>query len=126
MALDHIDINDQLYQLAGDVSELGILASKGFSVDVDGRPLEGFIVRSDDGELFAYKNSCPHTGAPLNWSPNQFLTTTGRYIQCSIHGAMFMLESGECFSGPCSGKFLQTIPVVEKAGCAYVALGVTA
>lgn len=106
--------------LAGDVLDLDVKASRAFCVEVGDNQLEGFFVRAENGDLFAYKNSCPHTGAPLNWTPDQFLTSSGRYIQCSIHGAMFKLESGECFAGPCSGKFLQAMKVVEREGQAFV------
>ncbi|PHS73259.1 MAG: ferredoxin [Cycloclasticus sp.] len=83
--------------------------------------VDGFYVREEDMTLRAYVNSCPHTGAPLNWTPDQFLTTTGRYIQCSIHGAMFTTDTGECFAGPCAGKFLKALDAVEKDGAAYLA-----
>ena len=106
--------------LAGDVIDLEAMASRAFCVEIGSDQYEGFFVRAENGDLFAYKNSCPHTGAPLNWTPDQFLTSSGRYIQCSIHGAMFKLESGECFAGPCSGKFLQMIKVVECEGQAFV------
>jgi nitrite reductase/ring-hydroxylating ferredoxin subunit len=112
--------NDTEFFLAGDVADLQVMASKAFCVDIGSSQHEGFFVRVENGDLFAYKNSCPHTGAPLNWTPDQFLTSSGRYIQCSIHGAMFKSETGECFSGPCSGKFLQMMKVIEREGQAFV------
>jgi len=30
-------------------------------------------------------------------------------IQCANHGALFVIESGHCVSGPCSGQKLRKI-----------------
>jgi len=111
------------YVEVGEVESLTCMSSRAFSLNVSDKGLyEGFFVREEDAVLRAYKNSCPHTGAPLNWTPDQFLTTSGRYIQCSIHGAMFKADTGECFAGPCAGKFLQALKVIEKNGMAFIAL----
>jgi len=70
---------------------------------------EGFLIRFQ-GELKAYRNSCPHTGAPLNWLPEQFFSEDGSELVCSVHDARFQPGSGECISGPCPhGLF--TMPV---------------
>lgn len=118
-----IELDGVRYLEAGEVASLICMGSKSFSIELaDKVACEGFFVREEDGTLRAYKNSCPHTGAPLNWTPNQFLTTSGRYIQCSIHGAMFKTDTGECFAGPCAGKFLKALKLLERDGMAYVAL----
>jgi len=122
--INKIEIEQAGYAFACETNGLLEMASKAFSVQVEDKTVcEGFLVRTEEGVLHAYKNNCPHTGAPLNWTPDQFLTTSGRYIQCSIHGAMFKAETGECFAGPCSGKFLKKLDVVEKNGKAYLAIG---
>lgn len=77
----------------------------------DGR--QGFVVRYQ-GQLYAYRNSCPHTGAPLNWVPNQFLNHQGDLIQCALHGALFEISDGRCIHGPCVGASLDKI---ELDGC---------
>jgi nitrite reductase/ring-hydroxylating ferredoxin subunit len=69
---------------------------------------EGFVVRSG-GRLHAYRNACPHTGAPLNWSPNRFLTEDGDYLICALHGALFRIEDGLCVAGPCHGQRLEKL-----------------
>lgn len=118
-----IEIEGAFYVAAAEVASLAAMKSKAFTIDLgDQGSCEGFLLREQDRTLRAYKNSCPHTGAPLNWTPDQFLTTNGRYIQCSIHGAMFVTETGECFAGPCSGKFLTPFHVLEKEGMSYIAL----
>ena len=69
-----------------------------------------FIVRHPQG-INAYRNSCPHTGAPLNWQPNQFLNDAG-LIQCSLHGALFLPSNGLCIQGPCRNQTLTEVPVM--------------
>jgi nitrite reductase/ring-hydroxylating ferredoxin subunit len=64
------------------------------------------VVVKKNGELNAWRNSCPHTGAPMEWKPDQFLDHQNEYIQCSLHGALFDTRTGECLRGPCVGKFL--------------------
>ncbi|WP_018275769.1 Rieske (2Fe-2S) protein [Teredinibacter turnerae] len=64
-----------------------------------------------DGEIFAYINSCPHLGIPLEWQENNFLDDDGELIQCATHGALFLIETGECISGPCNGEHLQPINI---------------
>ena len=68
-----------------------------------------FAVRKN-GALFLYSNSCPHLGIALEWVENQFLDTSKTMIQCANHGALFVIENGNCVSGPCSGKKLTAIP----------------
>jgi len=84
--------------------------SRGFDIDVNGDGQGLFIVRQDN-RVFAYRNSCPHTGAPLDWSPDQFLDMDGALIQCAMHGALFSIETGECLHGPCVGASLETLPI---------------
>jgi nitrite reductase/ring-hydroxylating ferredoxin subunit len=75
--------------------------------DIDGQSL--FAVRKD-GEVFVYINSCPHTGLPLNWRPDQFMDYDKNYIQCAIHAAIFDPKTGLCVAGPCQGDHLDNIP----------------
>ena len=81
--------------------------------------MEGFVIRQG-GRVTAYVNSCPHTGAPLNWNPDQFLDVEGQFIQCSLHGALFRLEDGVCVHGPCVGQSLQSLRVALKDGVIWV------
>ena len=60
-------------------------------------------------QTFVYINRCPHMHVPLNWEPNKFLNNSGDLIQCSTHGALFKIETGECLQGPCLGQSLQAI-----------------
>lgn len=73
-----------------------------------------------DRVLYVYLNRCPHRGIPLEWLPDQFLDSSGSLIQCATHGALFLIESGECVAGPCSGAFLQALPSVERDGIIWL------
>ncbi len=89
--------------------------SRGFSLGADSL----FVVRKG-GSLFAYRNSCPHLGVSLNWHPDDFLDAEGELIQCSTHGALFLIDSGECVSGPCLGKLLVKQKVIERNGSIFL------
>lgn len=84
--------------------------SFGFSLESAGERVEGFVVRRD-GEFYAYRNSCPHTGSPLDWVDHQFLDIEGALIQCAVHDARFLIDTGECIFGPCPGQSLESLPI---------------
>lgn len=91
--------------------EPGALAegqSRGMTVD-DRKLL---LVRRD-GQVYAYENRCPHRGIPLEWQADQFLDASGSLIQCATHGALFLIETGECVTGPCVGQALRALPCRE-------------
>ncbi|ACE85002.1 Rieske (2Fe-2S) protein [Cellvibrio japonicus] len=70
-----------------------------------------FAVRSSAGDrVFIYNNQCPHLGIPLEWVEHQFLDPSGSMIQCANHAALFVIDSGQCVSGPCAGQKLTAIP----------------
>lgn len=78
--------------------------SRGF--EINGRKL--FATRRN-GQVFVYDNRCPHRGVPLEWQPDQFLDPSASLIHCATHGALFLIESGECVAGPCEGRSLTGI-----------------
>jgi nitrite reductase/ring-hydroxylating ferredoxin subunit len=78
--------------------------SRGF--EINGRKL--FATRRN-GQVFVYHNRCPHRGVPLEWQPDQFLDPSASLIHCATHGALFLIESGECVAGPCEGRSLTGI-----------------
>jgi len=98
------------------VDELGDPGSRGLQLPLpDGTDLACFVVRRGD-RVFAYRNRCPHTGAPLEWRPHQFLDAEGRFIQCALHGALFTPADGRCVHGPCDGDALEPLPVAVRDG----------
>jgi nitrite reductase/ring-hydroxylating ferredoxin subunit len=74
------------------------------------------VVVRRNGRVHAYVNRCPHTGVNLEWLPHQFLDSSGKYLQCALHGALFRIADGHCVHGPCAGDALQPIAVIEQHG----------
>ncbi len=74
------------------------------------------VVARKDGHIFAYENSCPHEGTPLETFPDKFLNQDGSLFVCSTHGARFRIEDGFCVSGPCEGKALMSVAVLIEHG----------
>lgn len=89
------------------------------SIELEGVQKEIFIFQHQ-GNYLAYLNSCPHTGANLNWQPGQFFSYDDKFIECSLHGALFEKGSGLCVRGPCTGQKLRAIKLMEKDGCLYL------
>ncbi len=88
-----------------DISDPG---AKGFEVK-QGRQTLGLFVVKKDGQVYAYKNECPHARVNLEWQEDDFLDMDNSLIQCSVHGALFVIESGDCAGGPCNGQGLQKL-----------------
>ncbi|MDN3640856.1 Rieske (2Fe-2S) protein [Simiduia curdlanivorans] len=82
------------------------------------RGVKLFVV-NERGVFYAYRNRCPHLGIELQWQEDKFLDFDGEMIQCSTHGALFLMHSGECVAGPCRGKSLEAISctVINQQVC---------
>ena len=96
-----------------DIPEGG---SKGFQLGE--RKL--FAVKQQ-GKIYLYQNRCPHLGIPLEWVADQFLDSSGSMIQCANHGALFVIKTGKCVAGPCSGRTLMPIDYHIEAGELFIA-----
>ncbi|MBU2886111.1 Rieske (2Fe-2S) protein [Gilvimarinus agarilyticus] len=99
--------------------EIGENESRGFTPSINGSPYPVFAVRKN-GQLMAYRNLCPHAYIPLEWVPDEFLTSDKSLIQCANHGALFTLDTGECVAGPCPGQSLQAVEISESDGTVYL------
>lgn len=97
------------------VDELENPGSKGFHNEKG----HLFVVRRGE-EVFVYENSCPHLGINLEWQKDHFLDSEKRLIQCSTHGALFLMDTGECIAGPCPGDRLNKLTHEVKDGVVYV------
>jgi nitrite reductase/ring-hydroxylating ferredoxin subunit len=95
------------------LDEIDDPGAKGFTLLPE--PREIFVVRRG-GEVYAYINSCPHIGTPLEFRPDQFLTRDRTEILCSTHGARFEIATGRCIAGPCRGKSLAPVAVTVLEG----------
>ncbi|MDG1579907.1 Rieske 2Fe-2S domain-containing protein [Pseudomonas sp. GOM6] len=89
--------------------------SRGFSV----QGLQVLAVRRE-GRVYVYRNRCPHRDLNLEWRADDFLDASGSLLQCSHHGALFLIESGECVTGPCAGQSLQSVPCREDSGGIWI------
>jgi nitrite reductase/ring-hydroxylating ferredoxin subunit len=83
--------------------------TRGFSV----AGIDLLLVRKQ-GHCYAYRNRCPHRSVRLEWQADEFLDISASLLQCARHGALFLIESGECVAGPCSGQSLQALTIVER------------
>ena len=96
--------------------ELAEGQSRGFMLD----QLNLLAVRRD-GQVHAYINRCPHRCIALEWRPDDFLDDSRSLIRCATHGALFLIESGECVAGPCEGQALQRLECKEDANGIWIA-----
>lgn len=78
-------------------------------LDPDDRGSSVVLMRRG-GQVFAYRNLCPHAGRFLNWAPGRFLFDEGRLV-CAAHGATFEVDNGLCVDGPCRGSSLVPVAV---------------
>lgn len=103
----------------GYVTELDDPGCREFAIGDGDWPFRGFVVRQGES-VFAYQNVCVHVGHPLNWSPHKFLTKDKSAIICSSHGAIYNIQTGECFAGPGAGGALRKVDLSVRDGVVYV------
>lgn len=101
------------------LDELAQTSSKEFKVYIDENEKDAFLIPFRDSQ-YAYINSCPHTGATLNWQQGQFFNYNGEYVQCSLHGALFEPVTGKCIYGPCLGQHLVALDIVVEDDIVYL------
>ncbi|MDZ7805414.1 Rieske (2Fe-2S) protein [Thiohalophilus sp.] len=101
------------------IEEIDDPGSLEVSLTCQGEEQNLFVIKFQ-GRLRGYINSCPHTGVPLNWLPDQFFDYNGELIQCALHGALFRPQDGYCVWGPCQGESLAAVPLRVEAQQIYV------
>jgi nitrite reductase/ring-hydroxylating ferredoxin subunit len=89
-----------------------------FPLTYAGADATGFVVRFR-GALYGYLNRCAHVPIELDWAEGEFFESSGLFLMCSTHGAIYVPESGFCAGGPCKGGRLRPIGVVEEGGNLY-------
>lgn len=95
--------------------------ARSFIVDVSGQRHDILVLRHN-GSIHAYVNECPHQQTPLETFPGKFFDAEGKILVCSTHGARFVPDSGLCVSGPCEGKALKPVSLMERDGALYACL----
>jgi nitrite reductase/ring-hydroxylating ferredoxin subunit len=77
------------------------------------------VVLSVAGHIHAFENRCPHFSIPLNYEPGRFWVYDGSTLMCAHHSAMFHLDSGLCFDGPCQGARLRRLEIEIGRGAVW-------
>ena len=72
-----------------------------------------FFVRYD-GRAYGYLNRCAHVPMELDWVEGQFFESSGLYLMCATHGAIYQPDTGKCVGGPCRGGRLRPVQVDER------------
>jgi nitrite reductase/ring-hydroxylating ferredoxin subunit len=95
--------------------------STGFLI-AEGGIRHDLIAVRQDRQVFIYRNSCPHIGAPLDFAPGRFLNPDKTHILCSTHGALFRIADGFCVTGPCLGDSLEAVMASVEDDAVFVDL----
>jgi nitrite reductase/ring-hydroxylating ferredoxin subunit len=107
---------------AGERQAVRVCASEelvdgGNGVRLAARYLDGdavvFFVRYD-GRAYGYLNRCAHVPMELDWVEGQFFESSGLYLMCATHGAIYAPDTGRCVGGPCRGARLRPVEVEER------------
>jgi nitrite reductase/ring-hydroxylating ferredoxin subunit len=72
-----------------------------------------FFVRYG-GAAYGYLNRCAHVPMELDWVEGQFFESSGLYLMCATHGAIYAPDTGKCVGGPCRGGRLRPVQVEER------------
>lgn len=86
-----------------------------FSLAAAGPHVTGFVIRFR-GLPYAYVNQCAHVSVELDWNEGDFFTAQQDYLVCSTHGALYRPDNGFCIMGPCKGKSLKPLSLIEQNG----------
>ena len=86
-----------------------------FPVRAFGEAATAFVVRYH-GQPRAYLNRCAHVPIELDWVQGEFFESSGLYLMCQTHGAIYLPDTGACTGGPCRGGRLRPVAVREEAG----------
>jgi len=93
--------------------DIGEGQARGFLPAPDS-PRKVIVVRWK-GHLYGWLDRCPHyiQGTPMAWRRDGYLNGTGTHLACHAHGAWFEIETGQCVRGPCLGRPLTAVPLVQ-------------
>ena len=88
-----------------------------FDVVYAGQTCRAFAVRFE-GQVQAYLNRCTHVAMEMDYQPDRFFDTEGRWLLCATHGATYAPDTGECVGGPCRGGLVK-ITLSETDGVVH-------
>ena len=84
-----------------------------FTVFWASKTIPAFVARYD-GEVVAYLNRCGHVPVEMDFNAGEFFDFSGLYFVCATHGALYDPQTGACRGGPCNGRGLHKLVVVER------------
>ncbi|MBK6294822.1 MAG: Rieske 2Fe-2S domain-containing protein [Rhodoferax sp.] len=88
-----------------------------FDVSYYGQPCRGFAIRYAD-QVHAYLNRCAHVPMEMDYQANRFFDSSGLYLMCATHGAIYRPQTGECAGGPCRGGLIKIV-LTENDGMVH-------
>ena len=100
---------------AGDLQDGGDAVP--FDVMYQGQTCRAFAIRYA-GEPHAYLNRCAHVPMEMDYQPNRFFDSTGHWLICATHGALYNPATGHCAGGPCRGGLVK-ISLQETDGVVH-------
>jgi nitrite reductase/ring-hydroxylating ferredoxin subunit len=59
------------------------------------------------GEVHAYLNRCSHVPMEMDYQTNHFFDSTGHWLMCATHGALYDPPTGRCRRGPCRSGLIK-------------------
>lgn len=96
---------------SADLTERGMGVR--FAVKVSGQDMTAFVVRFEN-RVHGYLNRCAHVPIELDWNEGDFFESSGLYLMCATHGAVYTPDQGKCVGGPCRGASLRKLAVEEN------------
>ena len=97
------------------------LANGGLAVSFDvlyaGQTCSAFAIRYE-GQVHAYLNRCAHVAMEMDFQPNRFFDSSGDWLICATHGALYQPQTGQCRGGPCRGGLIK-ITLSESDGVVH-------
>jgi len=89
----------------------------GFDVTYHGQACRAFAIRYE-GRVHAYLNRCSHVPMEMDYQPERFFDSTGQWLICATHGAIYQPQTGRCAGGPCRGGLVK-IALEERDGVVH-------
>jgi len=86
-----------------------------FKMPMYGEFVSGFLIRYEN-KVYAYVNQCAHIPIELDWKEGEFFTAEKDFLICATHGAQYQPNTGLCVMGPCKGRSLKPMDVLEENG----------
>ena len=88
-----------------------------FDVVYQGQICRAFAIRYA-GIAHAYLNRCTHIPMEMDYQPERFFDSTGHWLICATHGALYRPDTGQCSGGPCRGALVK-IALQEQDGMVH-------